>query len=62
MCSEWTLVTFAHDCEPCDCCGEPWCDKHNKHYGDCDCIGPTEFEAAYKTVGGKLYGKRVDLT
>lgn len=32
---------FAHECEPCDCCGdEPWCARHDDHYADCACIGP----------------------
>jgi len=23
---EWIKVTFAADCEPCECCGEPLCE------------------------------------
>ena len=33
-------IVFASDCPPCECCGEPWCDLHKKHYADCKCKGP----------------------
>jgi DNA (cytosine-5)-methyltransferase 1 len=28
----------------CDCCDEPWCERHDAHYSDCACIGPVEIE------------------
>ena len=38
-------VVFAHDCEPCEMCGEPVCAKCNDHYADCECPGPhSEYE------------------
>ncbi len=37
-------IKFASDCEPCDCCGEPFCIEHMDHYADCPCIGPDNAE------------------
>ena len=42
--SKLVPVIFADDCEPCSMCGEPYCQIHNKHYADCDCIGPSNIE------------------
>lgn len=33
-------VRHTFDCEPCDCCGEPWCDECGAHHADCSCPGP----------------------
>ncbi len=48
----WSLVRYAHDNIPCLGCGEPYCEIHNAHYADCECIGPTMDEATYKTIEG----------
>ena len=48
----WSLVKCAVDCVPCPDCGEPYCEEHDKHYADCDCIGPTMDEATYRRVEG----------
>ena len=45
-------VVYAHDLPMCCCCGEPFCGKHDKHYFECDCIGPTQDEATYITIDG----------
>ena len=52
-------VVFAHDLPLCECCEEPFCHKHGKHYSDCGCLGPTEDDVVYKVFGRKLFGKRV---
>ncbi len=48
----WTKVMSAMDMIECQCCGEPFCPEHNDHYADCDCIGPHEDEATFKTIEG----------
>lgn len=40
--TQWRLVVFADDCDPCYCCGEPTCPVCDIHYADCDCPGPCE--------------------
>lgn len=48
----WSLIKYASDCIPCDCCGEPYCVEHAEHYSECSCIGPTQDEAEYVKVNG----------
>ena len=48
----WSVVKYAMDCVACECCGEPFCEDCNKHYADCQCIGPTQDEATYKKIEG----------
>lgn len=38
------VVKFAHECPPCSACGEPFCETCNKHYADCECVGPHQEE------------------
>ena len=33
-------VKYAADCEPCELCGEPWCEECGRHYSDCAHPGP----------------------
>ena len=50
----WIPVRYAHECEVCEMCEEPWCPTCNEHYAECDCPGPhqdDEFE--YETINGK---------
>jgi hypothetical protein len=54
---KWQKVVSAADLEECPDCGEPWCEEHNQHYADCDCIGPTQDDAEYKEENGVLYGR-----
>ena len=53
-------IVCASDCPPCPCCGdEPYCEKHQMHYADCDCVGPHNAEElGYEVVeeNGKLWG------
>jgi hypothetical protein len=58
--NEWELVVFADDLPVCLDCGEPYYTKHNMHYADCPCIGPTEDEqeVEYKTIEGNEYARR----
>lgn len=35
-------VRFASDCDPCECCDEPWCPSCGDHFADCECPGPTQ--------------------
>ena len=58
MNNKWQVVKFAGDSPECECCGEPWCEEHDTHLADCDCIGPTEDDCEYKEVDGVLYGRR----
>lgn len=43
-------MKYADECPLCESCGEPWCVEHHDHYADCDCIGPTQDGATYKTI------------
>jgi len=53
-------VKLAIDCIECPDCGEPYCEEHQDHYGDCACIGPTQDEAHYKTVDGYEFATLID--
>lgn len=57
---KWQEVVFACELPVCDCCEEPWCELHNDHYADCDCIGPTQDEATYRTIDGYLFATLED--
>ncbi len=47
-------VVFASELPLCECCGEErWCEKHEMHYGDCVCLGPTEDGVIYSDDGMK---------
>lgn len=51
-------IVCASELPPCECCGEPWCPIHEKHYADCACIGPHNAEDLGYTLvetDGKLY-------
>lgn len=37
-------IKFAADCSSCECCGEPYCDDHQMHYAECECLGPHNAE------------------
>lgn len=58
----WTPVLFAHDCQPCDMCGQPLCPNcDGLHYADCPCPGPSqddEFE--YKTINQCEFARRLE--
>lgn len=53
--SGWVSVRFASDLPACDCCGEPYCDEHQTHYWECQCVGPTQDGYRYKEVLGCLF-------
>ena len=54
--SGWQAVKFAGDMPLCECCGEEaFCPDHQEHFGDCECIGPTQDDARYKTIDGYLF-------
>ena len=43
-------VVYAGELPLCECCEEPWCEKHQEHYSDCDCYGPTQDDLRYVAV------------
>lgn len=54
-------IVFASYLPDCECCGEKWCPKCEKHYFECDCVGPSNAEdEGYKLVkiDGKLFGQK----
>lgn len=53
----WEKIVFADECHSCDCCEEPFCVKHEMHYWECDCIGPTEDEVEYHEDG--VHARRI---
>lgn len=54
--SGWSLVKYAADLPLCpDCDDEAYCVEHRTHFGDCECIGPTQDDATYKTIDGYLF-------
>ena len=59
---QYRLVKFAMTLPLCDCCGEEaWCDQHETHFADCECIGPTQDGVEYKTVDKWLFGTKEAL-
>jgi len=49
----YRLVKYAFENPICEGCGEePWCEEHQMHYADCECIGPTQDEATYRLIEG----------
>ena len=38
---------YASDVGICGLCGEPYCGDHEKHYSDCECLGPDQIERFY---------------
>lgn len=59
MSRRWRKVVFAADLEECEDCGEPWCKKHQQHYWECECLGPTEDDVEYQERGGVLWARRM---
>ena len=53
----WSLVKYATDCVPCECCGEPFCVECNTHYSECRCIGPTQDDVEYVEVNGFQFAR-----
>ena len=56
----WIPVVFAADLPLCECCDEPWCEKHDCHYGDdeCSCPGPHQDDLYdYKEDNGTLFAR-----
>ena len=54
-------IVSAWELPECDCCGEPWCPVHMEHYGDCECVGPSNAEDEgweLEERDGILYGIR----
>jgi hypothetical protein len=47
---EKVRIKTAADCIECPDCGEPYCEEHEAHYADCDCIGPHNAEDLGYTV------------
>lgn len=61
MSEELIPIVFAGDLPKCTQCGEPFCEKHNLHYADCPCLGPSEAEEKgfeVIIINNKLYGKQ----
>ena len=40
----WSERKSAADMKECSCCGDPFCDEHNRHFFECACIGVSEEE------------------
>ncbi len=58
---ERICIVSAWELPECDCCGEPWCPVHMEHYGDCECVGPSNAEDEgweLEERDGILYGIR----
>ena len=61
---EWEPIVWADDLSICSCCGEePWCELHEAHYGDCECVGPTQDGWEHRTElwGDVAYPERSRL-
>jgi len=54
----WQQIVYAMDCICCPDCNEPFCEKHELHYFECDCIGPTEDGVTQKIIDGYEFGIR----
>ena len=50
---KWVRVKFSSDFELCEFCQEePWCAEHQMHFGECDCVGPTQDGYDYREIKG----------
>lgn len=58
----WQRVRYALEMTECQMCGEPYCEEHADHYGDCECIGPTQNEATFKTIDGVQFATLMEPT
>jgi len=38
------IYRFADEYKECECCREPFCDRHNEHFSDCACIGCSQWD------------------
>ena len=56
----WVKVRCAYDCEPCEICGEPWCEECKEHYVECDCDGPTQDGYLFLPVQDVLLAKKIE--
>lgn len=56
----WERVMAAIEMEECPQCGEPYCYRHDEHYGDCACVGPHEEEAMMRCIDGVIFGCRLN--
>lgn len=51
-------IKFAHQCEDCALCDEPYCDRCDEHYADCGCLGPSQAVdegAVSRTIKGREF-------
>ncbi len=45
------IYRFAHEYPACECCEEePYCERHGEHFGECDCIGCSQWDDEYGPV------------
>ena len=56
----YSEIVFAAELPLCEMCEEPFCPKHNEHYADCGCIGPSEAdECEFVTMDQYDFGTRL---
>lgn len=51
----WAPVVSASECRPCEDRGEPYCDRHQDHFAECLCKGPTQDGLVYSRDGRYAY-------
>lgn len=56
----WEVVLPASEMQTCGTCEEPYCTKHNMHYSDCNCIGPSEDDVTFKKKSTILFGTKLN--
>ena len=56
----WQVVKFAAFMPVCECCQEEaYCEEHEQHFAECDCIGPTQDDITYKSINGVMLGTKL---
>ncbi len=55
---QWVPVVYADELRECLHCHEKWCRKCEKHYHECDCVGPTQDGYEYQVVDGVMMARK----
>ena len=56
----WQVVKFAAEMPVCECCQvEAYCEEHDQHFAECDCICPTQDDVTYKSINGVMLGTKL---
>lgn len=38
------IYRYANEYQECECCGDPYCERHGAHFSECACVGCSEWD------------------